>query len=196
MREICKISDGDFFTQTLVVGDVLEHSWDYCKFLCKDKKVLHVGCSDYPIFDVSTNLHLKLVDVASELHGCDPNGIDIMRTHYDGVYYKSVDVAEKDYDVILVPNIIEHLENPGSLIDELFLKDFKKMFILVPNYFISEQATHVDGIFTERIHPDHFAWYSPYTLWNLFRKNIDKYNCTCELNFFDNKSMISILISK
>ncbi len=42
----------------------------------------------------------------------------------------------------------------------------------------------------------HYAWYSPYTLWNLFRKPIEEAGATCELNFFDNKNMISILITQ
>lgn len=196
MKEICKVSDGDFFTQTLLVGDVTQHSWAYCSKLCDDQKVLHIGCSDYPIFDKGTNMHLHLVNYAKELHGCDPNGVDKLREHYDGVYFSNIQEANSAYDVILVPNIIEHLENPGLLIDELFSINFKKMFVLVPNYKIYEQATYENGIFTEKIHPDHYFWPSPYTLWNLFRKNMEKFGATCELNFFESGQMISILIIK
>lgn len=195
MENNVEVSAGDFFTQKLKVGDVTQHSWEYCKDLCRGQKVLHIGCSDYPIFEESTNLHIKLVYVASELHGCDLNGLDVMRKHYDGIYIKHLDASDADYDIILVPNIIEHLVNPGLMVDELFCINFKKLFVLVPNYFISEQATHIDGIFTERIHPDHYAWYSPYTIWKLFSSKLSS-EYTFELNFFDNKSMISILISK
>lgn len=196
MTKVCEVSVGDFFTQKLSVGDIVDHSWKYCIDLCRYKKVLHVGCSDHPIFDVGSSLHLQLVGVASDLHGVDPNGIDLIKPHYDGVYYKDISVAEKHYDVILVPNVIEHLENPGDMVKSLFQINFKKLFVIVPNYSISVQATHVDGIFTERVHPDHFAWYSPYTLWNLFRKEIERVEAECELNFFDNKSMVSITITR
>jgi len=189
-----EISAGDFFTQKLQVGDIQTHSWAYCSDLCMDKKVLHIGCSDYPIFNLGTNMHLKLVDFASELHGCDPNGLEELKGYYDGIYFKDIAEVDREYDVVLVPNIIEHLENPGALLKELFKIKFKQMFVLVPNYSIYTQASYQEGVFTERIHPDHFAWYSPYTLWNLFKKYMEALGCTYELNFFDNGSMISILI--
>lgn len=194
--KICETGVGDFFTQRLVVGSIDAHSWDYCKLLCADKKVLHVGCSDYPLFSSEGSLHLQLVPVAKELHGCDPNGLEELKKHYDGVYYDSINQIDDEYDVVLVPNVIEHLKNPGLMVDELFSIPFKKLFVLVPNYSISEQAVYEKNIFTERVHQDHYAWYSPYTLWNLFKEHIEEWGASCELNFFDNRSMISILITK
>ena len=187
----------NFFTQRLKVGETNEHSWEYCRKLCVDKKVLHIGCSDYPIFDPKTNMHIYLTPPRTkELHGCDPNGIDALRQHYNGTYFNDVSEADVDYDVILVPNIIEHLKNPGLMVEQLFKIKFKMLFVLVPNYSVSSQATYEKGIFTERIHPDHYAWYSPYTLYNLFKDYIKAHKCTFEMNFFDNQNMISILITK
>lgn len=196
MKNICEIGHGDFFTQRLLVGSLLEHSWVFCKRLCAGKKVLHVGCSDFPVFDVGTSLHLQLVGIAKELHGCDPNGLEELKKHYDGVYYDSILQIDQDYDVVLVPNVLEHLKNPGLMVDELFSIPFKKLFVLVPNYSISEQAIYERTTFTERVHPDHYAWYSPYTLWNLFKDRMEDCGAACELNFFDNGSMISILITR
>lgn len=36
----------DFFTQKLKVGDLSTHSWEYCKQLCIDKKVLDKWLKD------------------------------------------------------------------------------------------------------------------------------------------------------
>lgn len=195
----CTVSSGDFFTQKLVVGLVPEHSWLYCKQLSEGKRVLHVGCSDFPIFSKEGNMHIFLSKIASELAGCDINGIDELKGACPGKYYESIDLAVwagREWDVVLVPNIIEHLPNPGLMVAALFKLNFNKMFVLVPNYTISEQATYADGVWTERIHPDHFAWYSPYTLWKLFSEGIKAGGYECEMNFFDQKNMISILISK
>lgn len=195
-NSVCETSAGDFFTQRLTVGSISAHSWDYCKHICEGKKVLHVGCSDYPLFTPEGSLHLQLVGVAKELHGCDPNGLEDLKKHYDGVYYDSIMQIDEDYDVVLVPNVLEHLKNPGLMVNELFDIPFKKLFVLVPNYSIFKQATYEKNIFTERVHQDHYAWYSPYTLWNLFKDHMAVYGATCELNFFDRGSMISILITK
>lgn len=186
----------DFFTQTLNVGEIKHHSWEYCKKLCAGKKVLHVGCSDHP-FPPEGTLHVELGKICKELHGVDIEGLEEMKTVYDGKYFESVgELYLDEYDVVLVPNVLEHLRNPGSMIEDLFGIDFKEMFILVPNYSISEQATYENGVFTEKVHPFHYAWYSPYTLLNLLKKYINTEHDSYELNFFDNKNMISILIKK
>ncbi len=98
-----------------------------------------------------------------------------------------------EYDTILVPNVIEHIENPGAFVENLFKIKFKTLFILVPNFSVSHLSSYDGTFFTERIHPDHYCWYSPYTLWNLFRKHLSGFEY--ELNFFtEDKSMISLLI--
>lgn len=198
MNKICEISAGDFFTQKIKVGQIAQHSWEYCKELSLGKKVLHIGCSDYPLFKPETNMHLHLSHFAKELHGCDTNGIDELRKHYNGVYFDEifeVVCVNNEYDVILATNIIEHLENPGKMIERIFSIRFKKLFILVPHYAISAQAEYDGQTFTERIHPDHYCWYSPYTLWKLLSEQMKNIGAECEMNFFDNQNMISILVT-
>ncbi len=194
---ICEVSCGDFFTQSLFVGNILEHSWDYCEKLCINKKVLHVGCSDYPLFSKEGSLHLKLIDSSSELHGCDIEGLTQLKECYGGIYFNSIEeviMSGNEYDTILVPNVIEHIKNPGIFIENLFRIKFKTLFILVPNFSVSHLSSYNGMIFTERVHPDHYCWYSPYTLWNLFSKYLDGFNC--EINFFtEDKSMVSLLIN-
>lgn len=185
----------DFFTQRLVVRECSIHSWKYCEDLCRDKKVLHIGCSDYPFSNPSSTLHASLSKIAKELHGCDVNGIEELRSYIPGVYFNSIDDVKDGYDVILVPNIIEHLINPGIFIEALFKIPFKQMFVLVPNYRIWEQAKYENGAFLERIHPDHYAWYSPYTLFHLFSSYLDT-DMETELLFFDHQNMIGLQINK
>lgn len=199
MNKICEISAGDFFTQKLMVKNIAEHSWEYCIKLSRNQKVLHVGCSDYPLFNPATNMHLHISYCVRELHGCDPNGIEELKKYYNGAYYRSLEEVIKtkqEYDVILATNIIEHVQNPGNMLKQLFEIKFEKLFILVPNYSISNQAKYDGEIFTEKIHPDHYAWYSPYTLFNLCKEPMQQIGAGCEMNFFDAQNMISILITK
>ena len=167
-----------------------------------DKKVLHIGCSDYPLYHLldkkETNLHFYLSPFCKELHGVDINGMEEMLKVFHGTYFNSMQQvidSGHEYDVILAPNIIEHLENPVAVIELIFKIKFKKLFVLVPNFIVSQQSVYEKGIFTERIHPDHYCWYSPYTLWNLLRKHMGQLNTKSEMNFFDNQNMISILVS-
>ena len=60
---------------------------DYIKEMCRGKKVLHLGCANYPYTESSiengTNLHLDLMNIAGELYGFDYDqpGIDILERH-------------------------------------------------------------------------------------------------------------------
>lgn len=189
------MGEKDFFTQELKVGRVEDHSWLFCQHLCEGRKVLHVGCTDYPIFNPEGNLHIEMGKYAKELHGVDPNGTEELSKRYNGKYFKRLHEADSYYDVILVPNVLEHVKDAGLFIQDLFEVKFRTLFVLVPDYSISKQATYDNGIFAERIHPDHYAWYSPYTLLNLFKSQIDRGHFTYELNFFDGGNMISILIT-
>ncbi len=196
MNKTVEISTPDFFTQKLKVGLIETHSWEYCKNLCEGKKVLHIGCSDWPIFNPEGNLHIHLSKFCSELHGCDPNGLNELSEYCKGVLFESIESTDNDYDVILAPNIFEHLTNPGIMVKDLFGINFKKLFVLVPNAKVYEQAKYEDGVFIERVHPDHYFWFSPFTIYNLFKTHIEASGATFELNFFDNMNMISILITK
>lgn len=192
----------NFFKQTLKVGNIESHSWQYCKDLCAGKAVLHIGCSDWPIFSKESNMHLYLAEFCRSLVGVDKKGTDVLKKHYkEGEYFTSTYEAFKhreNYDVILVPNVLEHVRNADRMVKELFEFDFEKMFVLVPNYKVYEQSSYDSekGEFTEMVHPDHYSWYSPYTLYNLFKYQIESHDCEVELNFFDNQQMISLLITK
>lgn len=201
LSELCKQSTPDFFTQQLHVKEYPNHTWDYCTDLCKDKTVLHVGCSDWPIFNPATSLHLHLAKHCRLLYGLDPNGTDELKKHLpNSKYFDDTHHIEWSYggnfraDVILIPNVLEHVRDAEYFLEKLFEIQHKEMFILVPNYKISEQGVYENGIFTEKVHPDHYCWYSPYTLLNTVKPFIDSTKKEAELLFFDNQSMIGIRI--
>lgn len=177
----------DFFTQNVEIvprGD--RFSW--FSTLCKDKKVLHIGCVDSPIFDPNNNLHISLSKITQDIVGLDidEEGIEELRKHCPGTYYTSLDQIIEDglkFDVVLMPEVIEHLDNPGSFIQNLVDVDFDELVITAPNCFMkpplkvwngSRYAVKKDEnkfYFQEIIHPDHNFWFSPWTLKNIIQKN-------------------------
>ena len=170
-----------------------KHGKDWCKeFKChwcydrsrpdyfydhiKDKKVLHVGCTDHP-FDPEGSLHTTLYGY-KELHGLDidAEGIEQLRKLVSGHYYTDPQKIKESYDVILIPETIEHLANPGYFLENIDQITCDKLIITVPDvtlhyyndYF---EYDHKAPLYLEAIHSDHFAWYSPYTIKNLIQKN-------------------------
>lgn len=146
------------------------------KKLCTSKKVLHFGCTDYPIFDPKNNLHIKLSGICGELHGFDIDieGIKNLRQYFNSTYFTDfAEINNHYYDVCLVPETIEHVDNVGKFLTNISNINCSKFIITGPNCFHSFFNNHFNeskSEFIEAIHPDHNCWYSPYTLKNVIEK--------------------------
>ena len=103
------------------------------KALCKGKKVLHLGCTNYPYtqdaIDNDMLLHFDLEREASSIYGFDFDqaGIDILESHGSKNLFQAdlehlEDVGlDETFDVIIAGEMIEHLNNQG-----LFLSGIKR----------------------------------------------------------------------
>lgn len=147
----------------------------------ENKDVLHIGCTDYPIFDENNNLHLKFSKIAKVLHGMDVDneGLSVLNSIFNGTYYNNInDAYSNTYDTVIAPETIEHVENVGDFLKSLTLVNSKHFIITGPNAFNNQSISnaHYDKKtkkYTEAIHPDHNCWYSPYTLKNVIEKYTD-----------------------
>jgi hypothetical protein len=141
-----------------------------------DKDVLHIGCTDNPIFNPDTNLHIKISSITKTLDGMDldKEGLKTLNNLCKGNYYTSLmECSKNKYDTILVPETIEHVENIGIFLKEINSLNADTYIITGPNAF-NEFARNPyyrkDSNFTEAVHPDHNCWFSPYTLKNVIEK--------------------------
>ncbi len=50
----------NFFEQKLNVKNIPLSRKQYCIKFLKNKKVLHIGCTDYPIMNINNNLQIML----------------------------------------------------------------------------------------------------------------------------------------
>ncbi|MBD3402628.1 glycosyltransferase, partial [candidate division GN15 bacterium] len=151
---------------------------------CKGKRVLHVGCVDAGIMEsrIESNnfLHFHIDQVAEKLIGVD--------IEEDGLHYlaeRGYDVRKLDLetdgellqklaaevDVIVIPEVIEHLNNVGSALANLKACGFTgEILISTPNAF-SFRVMKLLGNCVELVHPDHNYYYSPTTLKTLLGKH-------------------------
>lgn len=144
--------------------------------MCKDKKVLHFGCTDWPIFNPQNNLHIELSKVTKLLHGfdIDIDGIQQLKKYVNQLYFSDFsELDETEYDICLIPETIEHIDNVQIFLKNLSNIKAKTFIITAPNCFSKQ---HIDttafdnDFFIEVVHPDHNCWYSPYTLKNQIEK--------------------------
>jgi 2-polyprenyl-3-methyl-5-hydroxy-6-metoxy-1,4-benzoquinol methylase len=155
---------------------------EFIKKACAGKRVLHLGCTDYPFTERSIEhkmlLHFELAEIAGELYGFDfdQKGIDILEKHGVKNLYRAdlekleeVPLDEK-FDVIVAGEMIEHLSNPGLFLKGIqrFMHDETDLLITTINAYgalrFAIYALRGKGGINEPVHPDHVSYYSYSTL--------------------------------
>lgn len=164
-----------FWIQKVEVEDI-DNRLDFFMDICKEKNVLHFGCTDWPIFRPNKNLHIQLSKVTKQLHGFDIDleGIENLKKYVDQDYFSDYSkLSNLKYDVCLVPETIEHVDNVKDFLVNLSTVKADKFLITAPNCFteVHLNRNYRDkNHFIEVVHPDHNCWYSPYTLKNQIEK--------------------------
>jgi ubiquinone/menaquinone biosynthesis C-methylase UbiE len=149
---------------------------------CRGKKVLHLGCTNYPYTENSLKdnslLHIKLNEISSELYGFDfdQKGIDILESKgYKNLYQADLEHLEnvnlnQTFDVIIAGEMIEHLSNPGLFLRGIqrFMNVETSLIITTINAYCAMRyaiyALRGRGGANEPVHPDHVSYYSYSTL--------------------------------
>jgi hypothetical protein len=162
------------------LDDKIVEREEFLLAMASGKRVLHFGFIDSIFLKQKlaegTLLHNKLMTVADFLFGID---IDeqllesyraVTKDHQNAVYDIAVGTDQPflhdSYDLILFPEVLEHVPDPGGV-----LKNLRKLCVLnkatlcitVPNGF------HTEGFVAamhgkELVHPDHFYYFTPHTL--------------------------------
>ena len=134
---------------------------------------MHVGFVDYPITNIEDNLHLKLSKACNRLDGIDPNAneeISKLLSVQNGTIYNSWDEIPNDYDLVLIPEVLEHVDNVRDFLETVD-KYNGRLIITVPCAFLLSGHFQESEIgFVELVHEDHNCWFSPYTLKNIITK--------------------------
>jgi hypothetical protein len=164
-----------YFTQKVTVDSAFQHTsrLDFLTPLVTDLKVLHVGFVDYPITKPKKNLHLRIASVCKRIDGIDPNATDEIKSLLsvpNGNIYDSWNDVPNDYDVIIVPEVIEHVDNVALFLEQLDQVKGKLIITAPCAYKLSGNFREEHESYIEIVHPDHNCWYTPYTLKNVINK--------------------------
>ncbi len=170
-----------YFTQFVPVSDELVGIPRTTVFrsLLEGKRVLHVGYADWPITDPTSNLHVSLDPVCAQLDGIDPNdaAAEILAPLVRGRFFRDWDQVTDSYDVVLIPEVLEHVGDIAGFLADVDRVRFSTAIITVPDAFQC-MTRHFDydrenKVVVEVVHPDHNAWFTPYTFSNVIRKYTD-----------------------
>lgn len=150
--------------------------------LCRSKRVLHFGFVDAPFSENRIKngqlLHLKIRQSATYSYGVDidEKSIALYRkitgdNENDVVDIispqRSLDALAKNFDVVLFPEVLEHLANPGLALANL--KHICKLNLGARLCITTPNAFSVAGLMAalrnyELVHPEHYYYFSPTTL--------------------------------
>jgi len=190
-----------YFVQQMEVSDELSGipRWEVLSGLLAGKNVLHVGCADWPITDPTTNLHVQLDAVCSGLDGFDPHqeAMQALAPYVRGRLFTDWSQITDSYDILLVPEVLEHVSDVSTFFEQLDSVDFGAALITVPDAFQCRNG-HFEydattSLFTEVVHPDHNVWFTPYTFSNIVRKHT---NWSVDGLWFYNRMSLMMLASK
>jgi len=152
---------------------------------CKNKVILHVGAADHPYhkekFKNGSLFHLQLSKVSKKVIGIDVSkeAVNFLKKEgikniYCGDIYSLNKIRRREkFDIILIPEVIEHLPNPGKALESVkkFVKNNNKdaeIIITVPN-FITWKNIIYSLLGKENVHPDHNFWFSFKTMKHLLQ---------------------------
>lgn len=155
--------------------------------LCKGKSVLHLGFIQHAhlyqtLIEEDNWLHGKIDQVAEKMVGIDylDEHVDIINKKYGYECYQA-DVCELDkldlkstFDIILCGELIEHLENPGLMLQGIkrFFHPGTQLIITTPNPWSRNRLRLIKkGIYEEQwLNPEHTCWFSFNTLKQLLHR--------------------------
>jgi 2-polyprenyl-3-methyl-5-hydroxy-6-metoxy-1,4-benzoquinol methylase len=151
---------------------------------CRGKRILHLGCTDWPYTEGKVKsgalLHSKIKEVAKSLAGVDADeaGVEYFQkngfpeTYLDNVeQFNNPAVFRQDYDVIVAGEIIEHLENPGMFLRSVqqLMKPSTEIIVTTINAYCFFRFVYY-VLRQELVHPDHNYYFSPVVLRKLITR--------------------------
>jgi 2-polyprenyl-3-methyl-5-hydroxy-6-metoxy-1,4-benzoquinol methylase len=146
--------------------------------LCRGKRVLHLGCTDWPFTEEKIRehslLHAMIAEVATDLVGVDISDEGLAHLAKADPKWKLVNADACTYvpdfpvDVVVASELIEHLENPGQLFRGIARWATEKVSVVVttPNAQSLKSALRA-LVGKEECHPDHTVVFSTKTITQL-----------------------------
>ena len=146
---------------------------------CRGKVVLDIGCVHHDVenADKDSWLHKAIVSVAAETLGVDYLEDEVAVLMRRGYKMVAGDVnkplaIDRQFDVIVVGNLIEHLSSFEGLLENLrrLLKPDGVVLVSTANPFFREQYFYSALKNDIIVNPEHTCWIDPVTLDQLCRR--------------------------
>ncbi len=180
---------GEKFSNGYRIGfDYEQQDWlyrsriDVLREICSGLQLIHLGCVDHDYDMIRKKLkhdkwlHKHLCDVSGRCLGVDIStpGIQFLKETLGYEDVEALDIIEDNsdtinnskWDYLLIPEVLEHINNPVSFLSAInskYHQNIDRVVITVPNAF-SKDINRLASKGYEGINTDHRYWFTPYTL--------------------------------
>jgi len=169
-------------------GGLVTSRDDYLLSITSGKRVVHVGCVDWPLSQERLRdgslLHEKLLLNAESVLGVDVDtkGMERLQNTLGGLY-SNIDLTDSDVntnevtafkpDVILAGDVIEHVSSGQDLLNGLarLVNETEADLVLTTPNSLAIRNVFNTALGLEMVHPDHSCIYSPLNLRTLVERS-------------------------
>jgi 2-polyprenyl-3-methyl-5-hydroxy-6-metoxy-1,4-benzoquinol methylase len=143
--------------------------------ICNGKNVLDVGCVGQDVQITNRNwLHQKILTVSNYAKGVDIDRINVLKMKkkgYDIVCPEEL-CREDKFDVIVMADVIEHVDNPVLFLEEYSTYLNKKGVIIVTTPNSNRALNFLSILFYNdySINDEHTMWLCPKTLFEIISR--------------------------
>ncbi|MCX6175442.1 MAG: methyltransferase domain-containing protein [Ignavibacteriales bacterium] len=158
--------------------------------LVKDKVVLHLGFTDSPFTEKKYHdkslFHIQLAELCKKIVGIDldePSIIFLKSKGIEDIYtcdiynlQEHTELLKYKFDIILFSEVIEHLPNAGLALQKIYefiRKTNPQTKLIITTLNVHNFIFRFTDAFLniERVHPDHYYYFSHHTLTKLITDN-------------------------
>lgn len=146
--------------------------------LAKGRRVLNIGCCGSDALISPLTVHRRIAREASYCVGVDiyEAGVEKMKADGENVFLangESFDLDEKDFDLVVLGDIIEHVSNPGLVLDNSnrHLNDGGSVVVSTPTPFALPVMMRIIRRGSFQVNSEHVSWFDPVTLTGLLARS-------------------------
>ena len=147
-----------------VVADKLSPMFEFAR----GKRVLNVGCAGSDAVTSESPMHQRIANVSAYCVGIDIFEAGIERLKSDGHKVilgnaENFSLEEKDFEVALLGDVIEHVSNPGKVFDQVNKHLVMGGLIVVstPNPFSLPLMIKMILGYHKDVNSEHVTWFDP-----------------------------------
>jgi 2-polyprenyl-3-methyl-5-hydroxy-6-metoxy-1,4-benzoquinol methylase len=146
--------------------------------MAKEKRVLNIGCCGSDALVSTLTVHRRIASAASYIVGIDiyEAGIEKMKSDRENAFVanaETFDLDDKNFEIVVLGDVIEHVSNPGLVLDNANrrLNDDGIIVVSTPTPFSLSLTLRIIRSGSYDCNNEHVSWFDPVMLTYLLARS-------------------------